>query len=83
MDCVVLGVAKSRTRLSDFQVNRISELRENASKVVETADVDFRFVALCWEGDGHSKVKGGGLQRVLRALVFGEWCHMHVRWGLG
>ena len=66
MDCVVLGVAKSRTRLSDFQVSRISELRENASKVVEMADIDFLFVELCStkgaKGDRHSKVKGGGLQ---------------------
>ena len=82
MECIVLGVAKSQTRLSDFQVNRISELREKASKLVEMADIDSLFVELCWEGNRHTEVKGRVLQRVLRALVFGEWCNMHVHWGM-
>ena len=82
MECIVLGVAKSQTRLSDFQVNRISELREKASKLVEMADIDSLFVELCWEGNRHTELKGRVLQRVLRALVFGEWCNMHVHWGM-
>ena len=82
MDCIVLGVAKSRIWLSDFEVSRISELRENASKLVELADTDFLSVERCWEWNRRTEVRGGALQRVLRALVFDEWSSMHAHWGM-
>lgn len=50
------------TVLRAAQINRIRGLRENASKVVEMAYVDFFFMELCWEGNRHTeKGKGKGV----------------------